>query len=166
MSPIFNTVASELAGKVVMLSFVGPATLLFALWLRPQVSFTWQAVVLFVPALLLAWLLRFFWGYWLALLAFWSTRADALLSVQDALVFLLAGEVAPVALLPAPIQALAHLLPFWYMLGFPVEVLMGQLTAVELVRGFRLQLGWLLAALGLYQLVWRRGLRRYSAVGG
>ena len=75
-------------------------------------------------------------------------------------------QVAPVVLLPGPIQALALLLPFWYMLGFPVEVLMGQLTAGELVRGFSLQIGWLLVAVGLYQLVWRRGLRRYSAVGG
>ena len=33
----------------------------------------------FLPALVLAWALRFFWGYWLALLAFWATRADALL---------------------------------------------------------------------------------------
>jgi ABC-2 type transport system permease protein len=166
MSPIFNTVASELAGKVVMLSFVGPATLLLALWLRPEVDFTWQGLVLFVPALLLAWLLRFFWGYALALLAFWSTRADSLLAVQDALVFLLAGQVAPVALLPGAIQAAAVLLPFRYMLGFPVEVLMGGLGAGELALGFGLQLFWLAAALGIYQLVWRRGLRRYSAVGG
>jgi ABC-2 type transport system permease protein len=166
MSPVFNTVASELAGKVVMLTFVAPFTLLLALWLRPQVSFTWQGIVLFVPALLLAWLLRFFWGYTLALLAFWSTRADALLGVQDALVFLLAGQVAPVALLPGPIATAAVLLPFRYMLGFPVEVLMGSLTPGELAQGFALQLGWLAVALGLYQFVWRQGLRRYSAVGG
>jgi ABC-2 type transport system permease protein len=166
MSPIFNTIASEMAGKVVMLSFVAPATLLLTLWLRPEVAFTWQAVVLFVPSLLLAWLLRFFWGYWLALLAFWSTRADSLLAVQDALVFLLAGQVAPVALLPGPIQAAAVLLPFRYMVGFPVEVLVGQLTAAELALGFTLQIGWLLVALALYQLIWRRGVRRYSAVGG
>jgi ABC-2 type transport system permease protein len=166
MSPIFNTVASELAGKVVMLSFVAPVTLLLALWLQPQVSFTSAAVLLFVPALLAAWLLRFFWGYTLALLAFWSTRADALLAVQDALVFLLAGQVAPIALLPEPIRTAAVLLPFRYMLGFPVEVLMGKLSAAELALGFGLQLFWLLAAVGLYQVTWRRGLRRYSAVGG
>jgi ABC-2 type transport system permease protein len=166
MSPIFNTVASELAGKVVMLSFVAPVTLLLALWLRPEVSFTWQGVLLFLPALLAAWLLRFFWGYALALLAFWSTRADSLLAVQDALVFLLAGQVAPVALLPGMIQTAAILLPFRYMLGFPVEVLLGGLAPAELALGFALQAGWLLAALGLYQLLWRHGLRRYSAVGG
>ena len=83
----------------------------------------------FIPALLLAWLLRFFWGYWLALLAFWATRADALLALQDTLVFLLAGQVAPVALLPGALQPAATRLPFRYMVGFPVEVLTGQLDA-------------------------------------
>jgi ABC-2 type transport system permease protein len=52
------------------------------------------------------------------------------------------------------------------MVGFPVEVLVGQLAAGELVVGFAMQLGWLLVAVGLYQFVWRSGLRRYSAVGG
>jgi ABC-2 type transport system permease protein len=71
-----------------------------------------------------------------------------------------------VARLPALIQAAAVLLPFRYMLGFPVEVLMGGLAPGELALGFALQTAWLLAALSIYQLVWRRGLRRYSAVGG
>jgi ABC-2 type transport system permease protein len=166
MPPVYNAVASEIAGKVVMLSFVAPVTLLLALWLRPQVAITPMQIALFLPGLLFAWLLRFLWGYWLALLAFWSTRSDALLAVQDALVFLLAGQVAPVALLPGPLQALAVVLPFRYMLGFPVEILVGQLSGSELLLGFALQIGWLLFALGICTFIWRRGLRRYSAVGG
>ena len=38
------------------------------------------------------------------MLAFWATRADALLAVQDALTFLFAGVVAPVALLPEAVR--------------------------------------------------------------
>ena len=62
--------------------------------LRPELTFP-SCALAFIPALVLAWALRFFWGYWLALLAFWATRADALLALQDSLVFLLAGQVAP-----------------------------------------------------------------------
>ena len=117
-------------------------------------------------ALVLAWALRFFWGYCLALLAFWATRADALLGLQDALIFLLAGMVAPVALLPGVLQTAAKVLPFRYMVAFPVEVLTGQVSGSGLVNGFALQLAWLLAAVGMYILLWRKGLRAYSAVGG
>src|SRR6266700_3154891 len=140
LSPLFSTLSTELAGKVVYMAFV--------------------------PALLLAWLLRFFWGYWLALLAFWATRANALLEIQDALIFLLAGQVAPVALLPGPLQLLARVLPFRYMIGFPVEVLLGHLTGVDLLIGFAYQCGWCFIALTLFVVIWRIGVQHYTAVGG
>jgi ABC-2 type transport system permease protein len=164
--PIFDALAAEVAGKVVMMAFVIPATGLLALFLRPEVNFLPHNILLFALALALAWALRFFWGYWLALLAFWTARADGLLALQDALVFLLAGQVAPMALLPAGMQALAVALPFRYMLGFPVEVLTGQLQGSELWFGFCLQVFWLFVALSSYAILWRKGQRHYTAVGG
>ncbi len=166
LSPLYNTLSTEMAGKVVYLIFDVPIVVGLALILRPEFHLSLSHALAFVPALLLAWLLRFFWGYCLALLAFWATRADALLAVQDALVFLLAGPVAPLALLPSALQSLAIILPFRYMVGFPVEVLTGQVSGAGLLTGFALQGAWLLVALGLYAGLWRAGLRRYSAVGG
>lgn len=166
LPPILDTVAAELAGKLLMLSFAAPVALGIGLLLRPQVEISAGQWALFLPAVLLAWLLRFLWGYSLALLAFWTTRADALLTVQDALVFLLAGQVAPVALLPGAIQVAAVILPFRYMVGFPVELLVGGLSPNEIALGFAIGGGWLLFALALALVLWRRGLARYSAVGG
>jgi ABC-2 type transport system permease protein len=166
MSPVYDTLASEIAGKVVYMAFMLPTTGLLALILRPELHITPQNGLAFVPALALAWALRFFWGYWLALLAFWATRADALLALQDSLIFLLGGQVAPTRLLPPLIQTLATVLPFRYMAAFPVEVLTGQLAQPEIVTGFLFQTFWMLAAIGLYALIWRNGLRRYAAVGG
>ena len=166
VSPLYNTLATEIAGKMVYMSFVLPATALIALWLRPTLAPGGRHLVAFLPALLLAWLLRFFWGYWLALLAFWATRADALLALQDSLTFLLAGQVAPVALLPAALRMAATVLPFRYMIAFPVEVVSGSLGRGETVMGFAFQLGWLVVTLALYRLLWCRGVQRYTAVGG
>ena len=166
LSPLYDALASEMAGKVVYLVFDVPVVAGLALALRPELHLTAWQVLAFIPALALAWLLRFFWGYWLALMAFWATRADALLAVQDALVFLLAGQVAPLALLPPYLQSAALVLPFRYMVGFPVEVLTGQVGPAEMLAGFALQAGWLAVALALYAALWRRGLRHYTAVGG
>lgn len=164
--PIYDALASEIAGKVVYLAFDLPVVALLALVLRPELHLTLQAVLLFLPALVFAWALRFFWGYCLALLAFWTTRADALLGLQDALVFLLAGQVAPVALLPGGLQIAAKILPFRYMVAFPVEILSGQVQGAAVASGFALQVAWLALALGLYVFIWCRGMRRYAAVGG
>ena len=166
LSPLFSTLSTELAGKVVYMTFVTPVVAALALLFHPTLHLTWQQGLAFVPALLLAWLLRFFWGYSLALLAFWATRANALLEIQDALIFLLAGQVAPVALLPGPLQLLARVLPFRYMIGFPVEVLLGHLTGADLLIGFAYQCGWCLIALTLFVVIWRIGVRHYTAVGG
>jgi ABC-2 type transport system permease protein len=166
LSPVFDALSSEIAGKVVYMIFVVPVTAILAVVLKPELHLTLRSGLAFVPALALAWALRFVWGYWLALLAFWATRADALLAVQDALVFLLAGQVAPMALLPGALQRVAVVLPFRYMVGFPVEVLTGQLDAPGMWVGFAFQSGWLLVALALFTVLWRAGVRRYSAVGG
>jgi ABC-2 type transport system permease protein len=166
MSPLYDALASEVASKVVFMTFAIPVVVILALILHPEFQFDVRNGLAFVPALVMAWALRFFWGYWLALLSFWTARADALLSLQESLVFLLGGQVAPVALLPDLMQRVAIVLPFRYMVGFPVEVLTGQVDRAGLWTGFIFQAGWLMVALALFALLWRRGLRLYSAVGG
>ncbi len=166
LHPVWDTIANEIAGKGVFLLFVAPVTAVLALLLRPEWTPVMVNVLAFVPALALAWLLRFLWGYWLALLAFWTTDFSAMLAVQDALIFLLAGQVAPVAVLPPALQTLAVVLPFRYMLGFPVEVLTNQLDSAALSFGLVMQAAWTGITAVLALALWRRGVRRYEAVGG
>lgn len=166
ISPHTNVITSELAGKLVYLLFVIPVALVLALLLHPDLHFTFVNVLLFFPTLLLAWLLRFFWGYWIALLAFWATRADSLLAVQDTLIFLLAGQVAPIALLPLPLRICAQVLPFRYMISFPIEVLLGQLNLTDFLTGCLFQIVWLLISFVLVLILWTNGIKRYTAIGG
>jgi ABC-2 type transport system permease protein len=166
MSPLYHALSAEIAGKVVFMVFSIPVTGLLALLIHPTVDINITNVILFLPALLFAWVLRFFWGYWLALLAFWATRADSLLALQDTFIFLLGGHLAPIHLLPDWLQPIARLLPFRYMSAFPVEILTGQVTGQETLLGFIALTIWLTLAILLYRFVWQRGIRHYEAVGG
>lgn len=166
MSPLYHALSSEIAGKVVFMLFSLPVIGLLALILRPELNTSWLQGLLFIPSVLLAWALRFFWGYWLALLAFWATRADSLLALQDTLIFLLGGHLAPIRLLPGWMQTLARFLPFRYMSAFPVEILTGFVNQEEILIGLLIQLAWTVTAWSLYRLVWTRGVRHYEAVGG
>jgi len=166
LSPHFGVLAAELAGKVVYMTFIIPIVFLLTLLLRPTLHTTPYNVILFLLTLLLAWLLRFLWGYWLAILAFWITRSDALLSIQDTLIFLFVGQVAPVVLLPGILQSVATMLPFRYMISFPIEILLGRLSTPELSTGLAYQGGWLTITYVLFFTTWRRGLHHYAAVGG
>jgi ABC-2 type transport system permease protein len=166
LSPLYHVLASECAGKVVMMLFVIPATSMLALLLHPELSISLGQGALFFLAFGLAWALRFAWGYGLALLAFWTTRAEALLAVQDAFVFLLAGIVAPLPMLPDFMQGIAVILPFRYMVGFPVEILFHHLGGTDIVLGFAMQTAWLVLAVFLSRLMWWMGIRQYTAIGG
>jgi ABC-2 type transport system permease protein len=166
MAPVYDALASEVAGKVVYLLFDIPILAVLAIILKPEMTVTWEKAGLFLAALILAWFLRFLWGYWIALLAFWSARADALLTLQDSLIFLLAGQVAPIALLPGILQSAAGVLPFRYMVAFPVEILTETLSPAQIAAGFVVQLSWLTVAAILTIAIWRRGIQRYAGFGG
>jgi ABC-2 type transport system permease protein len=81
------------------------------------------------------------------------------------MVLFLSGQMAPLTLFPRPIQILASLLPFRYMIGYPVELLLGRLKPIETLTGLAAQVVWLGISLVLIRIVWRTGVRNYSAVG-
>jgi ABC-2 type transport system permease protein len=83
----------------------------------------------------------------------------------DRAAFIFAGQIAPLALLPGPLQAISLVLPFGYILGVPAEILRGGVsvtTALELMAG---QAIWVVIFYFAFQRVWRAGIRQYSAVG-
>ncbi len=129
-------------------------------------GFNMTNLALAIPALLLAAGLRFVFTYLLALSALWTQRAHGVVGFGDVLLFLLGGEAAPVPLLPEPLRSWVAALPFRAMLGLPAEVATGYVSGSEVLAGYALQLAWTAAFVALVAVVWRRGVRRYEAVGG
>ena len=124
----------------------------------------WQIVV-FVPSMLLAVALRFVFGWVLAALAFWTTRLHAIMHLYDRASFIFAGQVAPLSLLPGPLAALGYALPFAYMLWAPSEILRGGATFDQAMLILGAQVVWLVLSWLAFAVVWRMGLRQFSAVG-
>jgi len=163
---IYEAVASDIAVKIVCMPLVILITVILAFLMGFGTSISWLQAVLFVPALLMACFLRFLTAYTLALLAFWTQKISALLSVNDVLVFLLAGQVAPATLLPGILGTASVCLPFRYMLGFPVEILAGMLCESEIISGLIIQAAWLIGTAVIQKVIFRSGIRLYAATGG
>jgi ABC-2 type transport system permease protein len=123
------------------------------------------SIALAVPAVILSATLTFSWGYCVAMVAFWTTKNNAINQFYWTLAWFLGGRIAPLAVLPPALRAAAAVLPFAMMFAFPIEVALGQLAGAELARGFALQLFWVVAGIAAFRLVWNAGLRQYSAVG-
>lgn len=163
--PIHADVAENISYKLVSLTVVIPTTILLAVIFRPAITFTPAAVLTFLPALLMAFLIQFFAGWAVAMAAFWTTRISAVNQIYFLGKFFLAGQMAPLALLPSQLQSIASLSPFRWMLSFPVELLLGRLPAPDVATGLAAQLLWVTLSLGAVSFLWRQGVKRYSAFG-
>ena len=163
--PIHSDIADNICAKLVTLPFmVGIALGLGALF-HPLLSPPWWSVAVFFPALLLAFLVRGLLEWTLAQAAFWTTRVSAVNQGYFILMLFLSGQLAPLSLFPSFVQTIANILPFRWMLGFPVELVLGRLSPAEALAGIGAQAAWVLVSAALLRVVWRAGLRTYSAVG-
>jgi ABC-2 type transport system permease protein len=163
--PVHRDLVENTVHNVMMLVVLAPAAAIMALTFHPTLRLAPWALMAFVPALLLAFAVRFLAEWTLALAAFWVTRTSAINQIYFVAMLFLSGQLTPLALLPAPLQAVAALAPFRWMVAFPVELLLGRLTPGQALIGLVAQLGWVAIGLTLLATVWRSGLRRYSAVG-
>ena len=100
-----------------------------------------------------------------AVAAFWTTRVSALNQTYYVALLFLSGQVAPLSLFPGFVQAIGLALPFRWMIAFPLDLLLGNLTVGETLVGFAAQMAWIGVALVLVRVAWRAGVRQYSAVG-
>jgi ABC-2 type transport system permease protein len=122
-------------------------------------------VVAFIPSVILAAALLFLFGWVIASLAFWATRMSTANTLWQRASFVFAGQIAPIGLMPVWLQALSYGLPFWYMQGAPTEILRGAVTPERAALIIAGQAAWLAATYVAFKVIWRRGVRAYSAVG-
>lgn len=163
--PIHADIAENITYKLLTGVLLLPVAGGLAVVFHPTLHTSLLSVVVAVPALVLALLMRFLVEWTLALAAFWITRVSALNQTYYVALLFLSGQIAPLALLPAPIRLVASLSPFRWMVSFPLELLQGRLGAGEVLGGFAAQAVWIALAYRAMTAVWRAGLRRYSAVG-
>jgi len=122
-------------------------------------------VLVFIPSVLLAAALLFVFGWVIASLAFWATRMNTANTLWQRAAFVFAGQIAPIGLMPFWLQAISYGLPFWYMQGAPAEILRGAVTPERAAFILAGQAAWLAVTYAAFTVVWRRGVRAYSAVG-
>lgn len=163
--PIHRHIANNLTFKLLTAAVVIPAVIVLSIIFQPNFTVTWQTALVFVPALILAMALRFAIEWTIASLAFWITRVNAINQLYFVAFMFLSGYAVPLPLLPGPIQTLAQWLPFYRVLGFPADVLLGRMSLEQAAIGIAAQAAWLAVAVTLLNLVWARGVRQYSAVG-
>jgi len=163
--PIHSDIADNISSKLITLPMMIVVAVGLGFMFHPVIAPPVWALASAIPALVLAFMVRFLLEWTLAQSAFWTTRVGAINQIYFVLVLFLSGQIAPLTLFPKFVQIIAGVLPFRWMIGFPVELLLGRLSPEQAWAGIGAQLVWLLVGYALFRIVWRAGVRIYSAVG-
>jgi ABC-2 type transport system permease protein len=165
LHPIHYDLAEFAGGKLPWVLFYLPIAAVLTLVFHPTFDIRWQEVLVFAIAIWGAYLIRSFNQSALGLMCFWTTRVGAVFQLYIVLELLLSGRLVPLTLFPEWVQTVAWFLPFRWTFYFPIETLVGDLSNAELLGGLAMQVFWTLVGIGVFSLVWRYAIRRYTAVG-
>ena len=165
LHPIHDDIAGFAGWKVVTIILWLPIAAV--LWIAFDPSFDVRAaeIAAFCVAIWGAYLIRTMFLSALGMVTFWTTRVSALFELFIGLELLLSGRLVPLPLMPDWVEDVANVLPFKWSFYFPIETLVGDLSNRELLEGLGIQLLWIVLLTGLFLVVWRFAVRRYSAVG-
>jgi ABC-2 type transport system permease protein len=165
--PLYAYAAEHLAAIPMRILVVSPivAILCASSWPR-LVRHDPKLLLVLVASLVGAWLLMYFSMVLLGAVAFYVDSAMGVFELWIGVHGILSGYLIPLELFGGWATRLAAVLPFRFMLAFPVETLVGLLSPAEAARQLAAQ--WLYVALtGVLALrVWRAGVRRFAAFGG
>ena len=160
--------AREFVDKLINFVFSIFEVFIFLLFFKPEIggfSIGWQSLLLFFLSLFLAVILYFFISLNLGFIGFWSTEVWAPRFLFMVLVWLLAGDYFPLDVLPVGLYKTLRLLPFPYLVYFPVKVLLGKVSLVEGVEFLFVLFLWTGIFYVFTKFVWQKGLKVYTAQG-
>lgn len=123
-------------------------------------------VLLFIPMVILAAALNFLIYYALSTLAFVMTEVWGVFVAAGQGILMLSGGIFPLDIFGKTVNRIFDLLPFKYIVFYPVNILNGRLTAQEIYQGLWVLLAWIALLLLLAGRCWKWGMKRYVAVGG
>jgi len=157
----------EAAQRLVNLMSAIVEVIIFGLILKVELIWQtdWLFLILFTIAIILAIFIYYSLSFLISLMAFWSREAMGPRFLFEWTLEFMSGAYFPLDILRSTIfQALAYF-PFFYILFFPISIYLAKYDLSSIMRGIVWQILWLALISTLANIVWHRGLRKYSGEG-
>jgi len=141
--------------------------LFFALFFNNLIQLTQDPVIIILSFLVigLAYMLSFVFKMILGLSAFWVTDFWGLQQLVEVTALSFAGFLMPLEFYPKILEQIAYILPFSYIIYFPVVAIQGKLSALQLFQILGIQALWICALTVCYRYLWRKGIEKFVGVG-
>ena len=123
-------------------------------------------VFFFIIFLILGYLINFFIDFLIGLYSFYFSKVSSLYTSIKVLRNLSAGNIFPLLMLPAKIFLILQFLPFMYTSYVPTMLLLERTSLNLILRNLFISIAWLTILCLFSVMLWKRGMKRYSAYGG
>lgn len=161
-------ISGFLGRKVVEAAVLAVISAIVLYSLSAVLGITISAATVFVSvlAVILAIFLNCIYYYCVSAAAFWMTDISAVYIGLGLLSTILSGGLFPLSIFGSRVLAVLNLLPFEYIIYYPLNILEGTQTIKDIAFGTFMQLFWIAALYLLSRLIWKRGMKRYISAGG
>ena len=123
-------------------------------------------VFFFIIFLILGYLINFFIDFLIGLYSFYFSKVSSLYTSIKVLRSLSAGNIFPLLMLPAKIFFTLQILPFMYTSYVPTMLLLEKTSFDLILKNLFISITWLTILCLFSAMLWKRGMKRYSAYGG
>lgn len=161
---IIKFIGEKIANLIIMAVIIGGV--LFAFSFTLELRFEVFKGVYFTVALLGALALNFLIFFCLSTAAFKMAEISHLYEIVRILIIIISGGIFPLDIFGSKILSILSFTPFSYLAYYPINILNGRLGQDEILRGAVIQLIWIAIFALLCLFMWKRGMKKYVAVGG
>jgi ABC-2 type transport system permease protein len=159
----------DLASKALNLSFAVFEFIILFIILKPPFFFQTNIVAFlaFFVSIILAILIYFLILFLLSSIPFWAPEVgwSSQFLVSIVIVEAFSGSLFPINILPQTFQSIILATPFPYLIYFPVEVYLGNITGWALLGGLMVATSWVGVLWVSLNIIWQKGLKVYQAFG-
>lgn len=122
-------------------------------------------LILFAISIVFAIFLHFLIDILLGFVGFWSNEVWAPRFIFFASIGFFSGTYFPLDILPKGIFEIFKILPFGYLIYFPLKIYLGQLSTAKILEGFLTSAVWIVVLYFFARFIWKRGLKIYTSAG-
>ncbi len=143
-----------------------PLLLVGVVFLGMRLTLDPRVWIVFFISMLLGHAVIFYFQWFFAGLAFYTTETWGLSVVYEAVMSVFSGALLPLMMFPAWLQSIAYAMPFAQAISIPVSLLSGVIPLSQAPRLWLVQLVWLAGTLVVSRLFFNFCMRKVTVQGG
>jgi ABC-2 type transport system permease protein len=159
----------DVSSKALNLIFAAVEFALLFLILQPPFYFQINPIILilFFVSIILAILIYFFILVLVSSLTFWAPELSwgGHFLITIVVVEALSGALFPINILPITFQYIVMATPFPYLIYFPVQVYLGNISGQAILGGLMIAAAWCGILWFGMNFIWQKGLKVYESTG-